>query len=313
MTETVREIVRRSEEYLRGKGVEGGRMNAEYLLAHVLEVDRLDLYLDLDRPLGESELGPLRPLLRRRGAREPLQYVLGSAPFRELELRVDPRVAIPRPETEYLIDVLRREAGPGRVFDAALDVGTGSGAIAISLAAEGVARSVTATDRSVDALKVARANAGRCGHPGIRFLEGSLLEPVRGLEFDLVLSNPPYLSAEEWRGTEPEIRRWEPGMAMVAGDGGLALIRRLIDGLPRLLRPGGWFGVETGVAQGVAVAERLRATRVFEKIRLHADLAGRPRYVLARRIRVLARRIRSTEGRLHGADYPKNACTEVDQ
>ncbi len=306
MSETVREIVRRSGEYLRGKGVAGGRTNAEYLVAHVLEVDRLDLYLDLDRPLGESELGPLRPLLRRRGAREPLQYVLGSAPFRELELKVDPRVAIPRPETEYLIDVVRREAGPKRVFDAALDVGAGSGAIAISLASEGVARTVAATDRSADALEVARANAIRCGCPGIRFLEGSLLEPVRGRSFDLILSNPPYLSAEEWRGTEPEIRRWEPGIAMVAGDGGLALIHRLIDGLPPLLRPGGWFGVETGIAQGEAVAGRLRTVGIYEEVRIHADLAGRPRYVLARRAG-------SAESRRNGADSGENASPEVEE
>ena len=287
---TVREIVRRSGEYLRGKGVEGGRMNAEYLLAHVLEVDRLDLYLDLDRPLGDRELAPLRDLLRRRGAREPLQYVLGTAPFRDLELRVDRRVAIPRPETEYLIDVLLRlsglsvRAGPEERFAAALDVGTGSGAIAISLAAEGLASAVTATDRSAAALELARANAAAHGQGGVRFLEGWLLEPVRDRNFDLILSNPPYLSSAEWNRTEPEVRRWEPDMAMVAEEQGLALIFGLIDALAPVLRPAGRFGVEIGSAQGRAVAERLQQAGIFAEIGIHEDLCGRPRYVFARRL-----------------------------
>ena len=204
------EVTRWSGDYLRGKGVEDGRLNAEYLLAHVLALDRLQLYLNFDRPLAESELAVYRPLLKRRAAREPLQYLLGSASFRNLELGVDPRVAIPRPETEYMIDVLVRAAGKGRVFESALDIGTGSGAIAIALATEGLARRVTATDLSIAALEVARRNAVACGQPEIDFHSGPLLHPVGDLSFDLVLSNPPYLSEEEWDGAEPEVREWEP-------------------------------------------------------------------------------------------------------
>lgn len=278
------EVVRASAAYLGDRGVDDGRLNAEYLLAHVLEMDRLQLYLHFDRPLSERELAACRPLLRRRGAREPLQYLLGSAPFRNLHLHVDPRVAIPRAETEYLVDVLAEVAGSDRVFDSALDVGTGSGAIAIALADEGRARSVTATEISADALDVARNNAADAGYPMIDFRHGSLLEPVLDRSFDLVLSNPPYLSAAEWHSSEPEVRDWEPRGAMVAVDRGLAVIRELAAALPQVLRTGGWFGVEIGCEQGPAVSELLRSVSGLDSVEVHKDLTGRPRYVLGRRL-----------------------------
>jgi len=229
-TWTVLEAVRASGGYLDGKGVEQGRLDAEHLLAHVLGMGRLQLYLHFDRPLTRDELARFKPLLRRRGAREPLQYVLGSAPFRTLHLHVDRRVAIPRPETEYLIDVLQRLAGD-RVFDSALDVGTGSGAIALALAGERLARSVTASDISPAAVAAAGRNAAEAGLAGIDFRDGPLLEPVGDRSFDLVLSNPPYLSEAEWRMAEPEVREWEPRGAMVAGPDGLEVVRGLVAGL----------------------------------------------------------------------------------
>ena len=165
----VLEVIGISGRYLEDRGVESARLNAEHLLAFVLGVDRLQLYLHFDRPLGAAELARFKPLLRRRAAREPLQYLMGSAAFRNLELAVEPGVAIPRPETEYLIDVVSAVAGRDRVFDAALDVGTGSGCIAIALADEGLARAVTATDVSESALVLARRNADASGHTGIDF------------------------------------------------------------------------------------------------------------------------------------------------
>ena len=276
------DIIRLSGGYLEDRGVRDGRLNAEHLLAHVLGLDRLHLYLAYDRPLTPGELARYRPLLRRRGAREPLQYILGSAPFRNLELEVGPGVAIPRPETEYLVDVVRSAAGPERVFEAALDVGTGSGCIAIALAEEGIARTVTATDVSADALRVARRNARRCGHPEVDFRSGALLEPVGGMAFDLVLSNPPYLADDEWRTAEPEVREWEPRTAMVAPEGGLGVIRGLVAGLEGILRPGGWVGMEVGIAQTEEVATLLRGCAGLGGVTVHEDLARRPRYVLAR-------------------------------
>lgn len=277
------DVILRSGEYLTKKGVENGRLNAEHLLAHVLRVERLQLYLDFDRPLGADELDRLRPLLRMRAARQPLQYLLGTAQFRDLVLAVDRRVAIPRPETEYLIDVLGQVAGRDRVFDAALDVGTGSGAIALTLAAEGLARAVVATDVSAGALDVARRNAAAAGLAEIGFRSGDLLEPVEGETFDLVLSNPPYLTEDEWLRTEPEVRDWEPRVAMVAREAGLAVIRRLISGLDRVLRPGGWVGLEVGSTQAGRVADLMEDQPGLRGVQVHDDLAGRRRYVFARR------------------------------
>lgn len=277
------DVILRSGEYLTEKGVEKGRLNAEHLLAHVLRVERLQLYLDFDRPLGGDELDRFRPLLRKRAARQPLQYLLGTAQFRDLELAVDRRVAIPRPETEYLIDVLGQVGGRNRVFDAALDVGTGSGAIALTLAAEGLARAVVATDVSAAALDVARRNAAAAGLEEVGFRFGDLLEPVEGETFDLVLSNPPYLTEAEWLRTEPEVRDWEPRVAMVARESGLAVIRRLISGLDAVLSPGGWVGLEVGSTQAGRVADLMEGQPGLRGVQVHDDLAGRRRYVFARR------------------------------
>ena len=279
----VLEVVGISGRYLDERGVESGRLNAEHLLACVLGMDRLQLYLHFDRPLTAGELSRFKPLLRRRAAREPLQYVMGSAAFRHLELAVEPGVAIPRPETEYLIDVVSGAAGRDRVFDSALDVGTGSGCIAIALADEGLARAVTATDVSEDAIGIARRNAAASGRAEIDFRPGSLFDPVRDMTFDLVLSNPPYLTDEEWNAAQPEVREWEPRLAMVADDGGMAVIRDLIGGLKEVLRPGGWVGFEVGSARAHTVAGLLRERTGWAGVAVHRDLAGRPRYVLATR------------------------------
>ena len=280
---TVMDVIRAAGEYLDARAIEHGRLNAEHLLAHVLGMGRLQLYLHFDRPLTVSERERFKPLLRRRAAREPLQYILGSAPFRDLVLRVDGRVAIPRPETEYLIDVLCRAAGRERVFESALDVGTGSGAIALALAAEGVARAVTATDISPPALAVARHNATAAGVATIDFLEGRLLEPVAGRTFDLVLANPPYLTESEWDGAQPEVRRWEPRLAMVGGADGLEVIRSLVAGLDDVLRPGGWVGLELGNSQAAQVVGMLEEVPALGSVGTHDDLTGLRRYVLARK------------------------------
>ena len=274
---------------LAARGVEDGRLDAEHLLGHVLGVPRLQLYLDPCRPLGPRERERYRRLLRRRGAREPLQYIVGSAPFRDLDLRVDRRVAIPRPETEYMLDVLTelvrrdRDDGTGAVFAAALDIGTGSGAIAISLASEGLARSVTATDVSPAALAVAAGNASRAGALEIEFLAGPSLEPVRRRTFDLILANPPYLAHSEWLRAQPEVRDWEPRIAMHGGEDGLDAIRSVAEGLESALRPGGWLGLEVGSGQTGAVAELLGGNPALSAVVARDDLTGRGRYVFARR------------------------------
>lgn len=281
----VAEIIRRSAGYLAGKGVETPRLDGEHILSHVLEMARLDLYLHFDRPLSPGELAACRTLLRRRGAREPLQYVLGSAPFRDLELKVGPGVAVPRPETERLLDVLLettgRRPGPTPPFASALDVGTGSGAIALALAKEGLAVAVAATDVSPAALAAARSNAAEAGVQ-VDFGKGALLSPFAGRTFDLIVSNPPYLTSDEWRSAPPEVREWEPRDAMEAGADGLDVIRPLVLAAMPALRPNGWAALEVGRFQTEVVAGIFREAGAAA-VEVREDLAGLPRYVFARK------------------------------
>ena len=286
---TVLRLMRWSTQYLEAKGIPGVRVDVEYLLAYALGLKRLDLYLHFDRPLTEGELGVFKPLLLERAARRPLQYILGSAAFRELDLQVDERVLIPRPETEELVEaVLTRTREWGREGLEAMDIGTGSGAIALSLAQEGPFRRVTATDCSPDALEVARKNAERHGLEGrLRFLEGDLYGALPpGERMDVVVSNPPYVSRREMGELPPEILRWEPPLALKAGEGGLSVLLRLADGAPSVLRSGGILALEVGADQARAVAERIRSQEGWEAPLVLRDLTGRDRIVLAARRRV---------------------------
>ncbi|HEU0012181.1 MAG TPA: peptide chain release factor N(5)-glutamine methyltransferase [Longimicrobium sp.] len=280
---TVGEMLRWTTEYLQGKGFDNARRNAEVLLADLLRLKRLDVYLQFERPLSPDELAEFRARLLRRARREPLQYIDGRAHFRHLVLAVDRRVLIPRPETEVLVqEVLDWAAGRQGLH--ALDVGTGSGAIALALATEGPFARVVATDVREDALAVARANHAACAASApVEFRAGDLLAPVRGEEFDVVASNPPYVGDEERVTLDAEVRDWEPGSALFAGTGGLDVIRRLVAGAPEVLRPGGLLALEVGAAQGPAVARLVEETGAFAEARVRKDLAGRDRIVLAER------------------------------
>jgi release factor glutamine methyltransferase len=286
---TVLRLLRWSTQYLEAKEIPGVRIDVEHLLAHALELRRLDLYLHFDRPLSEGELEVFKPLLLKRAERRPLQYILGRAAFRELELEVDGRVLIPRPETEELVEaVLTRTREWGREGLEAVDIGTGSGAIALSLAQEGPFRRVTGTDRSADALQVARENAIRHGLEGrVRFLEGDLYGALPpGEQVDVVVSNPPYVSRREMGGLAPEIRLWEPHLALEAGEDGLTVLHRLVDGASGVLRPGGILALEIGSGQAQAMAERIRSQDGWEAPVVLRDLSGRDRIILATRRRV---------------------------
>lgn len=278
---TVMEMVRWTEGYLRDRGFESPRLNGELLLAGTLRLKRLDLYLQFDRPLTPDELAEYRSRLRRRAKREPLQYIEGEAAFRDLRLRVDPRVLIPRSETELLVDeVLARVRGREGLH--ALDVGTGSGAIALSLATEGPFARVVATDVSAGALEVARANhaAAAPGAP-VEFREGSVYAPVAGETFDVVASNPPYIGESERASLDPGVRDWEPAGALFSGESGLDVIRELVAGAPAVLRPGGLLALEIGWKQADAVAELVRGVGGFSEPVVRQDLEGRDRIVTA--------------------------------
>jgi release factor glutamine methyltransferase len=275
------EMVRWTEGYLREKGFESPRLNGELLLAGTLGLKRLDLYLQFDRPLTPDELAGYRSRLRRRAKREPLQYIEGEAAFRDLRLRVDPRVLIPRSETELLVDeVLARVRGREGLH--ALDVGTGSGAIALSLATEGPFARVVATDVSAGALEVARANHAVAA-PGapVEFRQGSVYAPVVGETFDVVASNPPYIGEGERASLDPGVRDWEPAGALFSGESGLDVIRELVAGAPAVLRPGGLLALEIGWKQAEAVAELVRGVDGFSEAVVRQDLEGRDRIVTA--------------------------------
>lgn len=273
------EILERSTGYLEERGVEQPRLEAELLLAHVLGCQRLDLYLRYGEPLKEAQLAPLRELVRRRGKREPWQYLTGEVDFHELKLKVDRRALIPRPETEELVELLRQrlKPPPGRV----LDIGTGSGAIALACARMWPETEVLATDVSAEALSLARENAANLGLEGrVALHEGDLAAEV-GERSDLIVSNPPYLTEEEWQEAAPEVREFEPKGALVGGAEGREVLTRLIELAPRLLRPGGWLALETGIFHHPALEVQAREAGLVE-VESVSDFHRRPRYLLGR-------------------------------
>jgi release factor glutamine methyltransferase len=282
-------------EYLSARGVQDGRLDVELLLAETLGMDRLSLYLHFDRPIAPEELKVFKPRLLERAGRKPLQYILGRASFREVVIDVDSRVLIPRPETEELVDAVlgwargqEGERGPRRAVGGvqglrALDVGTGTGVIAISLALEGPFERVVATDLSADALAVARRNVEISGVGGrVELREGSFFDPVQsGERFDIIVSNPPYVSEAEYDELAPEVRKWEPRGALVAGEGGLSAVRALIEGAGRVLENGGLLAMEIGSGQGEDVLRMIRESPGFDAPVLLRDHSRRDRIVLA--------------------------------
>jgi release factor glutamine methyltransferase len=289
-TWTVLSLLRTTSGFLAERGVTEPRLSAEHLLAHVLECRRLDLYLRFDRPVAESELAAYRAAVRRRLLGEPVQYITGRAAFRGVELAVDRRVLIPRPETELLVgEVLtwaRAEAARGLAPAEGwrlLDLGTGSGAIAIALALEleGVGL-VLASDRSVEALEAARANATRAGAERVAFVAADGLEAFRpGVRFDAVISNPPYLAAGERPALPAEVREWEPPEALFAGHRGDETLARIVAGAPERLRAGGLLALEVALGQAQSVRERIRETAGLAFLAGYRDFAGVERGVLA--------------------------------
>ena len=275
-------LTRWSGDYLIEKGVEDGRLEAELLLAEILEVARLDLYLQFDRPVRPPELKAFKEYLLRRANREPLQYILRRTTFRELELRTDRRALIPRPETEVLVgEVLTRIRDRNSDLKG-LDVGTGSGAIALSLLKEGSFGTFVATDPSSAALDLARENAHALGFGEVLDLrQGSLFDPLApGERFDVIVSNPPYVPGSEEYSLQPEVRDWEPKSALFAGPAGLDVVLPLVRAAPSSLAPGGLFATEIGDGQGTRVAQAMEETGSFLNVQVLPDLAGRERVVL---------------------------------
>jgi release factor glutamine methyltransferase len=277
---TVGEVLRRSAEYLAEREVETPRLDAELLLAKALGRTRLELYLEHDRPLVERELVVCRELVARRGRREPAAYILGEWGFRRLTLGVDARALVPRPETEVVVErclALLAETSEPRV----LDVGTGSGAIALALADELPDAHVTALDCSPEALALAGENARRTGlGDRVRFVERDFRERLGNETYDLVVSNPPYVGEDEYVGLQAEIREWEPRGALV---GGLDEAATIAAGAHAVLERGGHLVLETAARLVGPLAETL-AGLGFGNIASSDDLAGEVRVIEARAI-----------------------------
>lgn len=276
----VLEIIKRTTGFFEQRGVESPRLNAELLIGHALGLKRMQLYLQFERPLTEPELEKIRPLVKRRGSREPLQYILGETEFSGLKLKVDRRALIPRPETERLIELVTQQmtAPPATI----LDLGTGSGAIALALAKTYPDSVVTAVDKSEEALNLARENAGACGLTGrVKFVLSDWLAALpSGEKYQLIVANPPYLSDEETAAAQPDVREFEPRMALSAGANSAAALEHIIRAARSYLVPGGLLACETGSAQHRALLA-LAAAQGYARTDSRCDLTGRERYLLA--------------------------------
>ena len=278
---TVLEIIKRTTEFLAGRGISSPRLNAELLLGHVIGRRRMQLYLEFERPLTAAELDQLRPLVRRRGQQEPLQYILGETEFRGLRLKVDRRALIPRPETELLVELVHTWAGTQPPVLRALDLGTGSGAIAAALATLWPGAAVVAAERCPEALTLARENFAALGLEGrIQPVAATWFDGVPAGPYDAIVSNPPYLTAAEVAAAAPEVRQHEPRAALEAPDEGLADLRSILTGAPGYLRPGGLLALETGCDHHADLSARLQAAG-FQAVEARQDLTGRDRFILA--------------------------------
>jgi len=275
---TVLEVLQSTTAYFQKRHIENPRLNAEHLLAHVLGRKRIELYLQFERTLLESELTPLREMVRRRGAREPLQHLLGNVEFCVLLFLCDKRAMVPRPETEELVEFLKSEVRNPK--SEILDVGTGSGVIALSLASEFPEAQILAVDISDDALGLAQENAARLNLAGrVRFLKSNLLENVEGT-FDLVVANLPYVSTQARDTLSREVLH-DPAVAVFASGRGDKLIRELIAQGPSRLRPGGMLALEIGIGQSEALFAAL-AEKNYRDIYWKTDYSGVRRFLFAR-------------------------------
>ena len=279
------ELIRVTAPFFENRGIDNARLNAELLLAHVLEWKRLDLYTRFETVLDESKVDAFRELVRRRGNREPLQHLLGKTEFRSMEILCDARALTPRPETEILVEEVIRCA-EGKEAPLIADVGAGSGCIAVSLAQALPSSQIVATDVSLEALEVALGNVELHGlSDRIRLLEGDLAEPLLAEGYagkiDIIASNPPYVATDEFEDLQPEVRDYEPRQALDGGADGLDFYRRFFRETQALAKPDMAVALELPDKKSAdvqAIAEDHR----WQEIEIKPDHAGIPRVLAAR-------------------------------
>lgn len=285
---TVRELIALSAGYLEEKGVDSARLNAERLLGDVLGLARIELYLQADRPVAGGELQRYRDYIRRRGAGEPLQTLIGTTGFYSREFKVEPGVFIPRPETEHLVEIaagLLTRPDRSLLSPRIVDACCGSGVVGVSLAAELPAAEVWATDRNPHAVDLTARNAHRHGVDSrLHALQGDLLQPVPGHlrgQLDLLASNPPYVRRDELEGLPPEVQH-DPVEALDGGEDGLDVYRALVSQAGRWLAPGGWLVFEIGADQGESVPELMTRAGLLD-VEMSCDYNDLPRVVVGRK------------------------------
>lgn len=279
---TIRRVLAWTADDFAGRGIDSARLDAELLVAHALGLGRVQLYMDLDRPLTGEEREAIRKIVQRRRRREPVAYITGTKEFWGRSFIVTPAVLVPRPDSETVIEralELLDEAG-ARV----LDLCTGSGILGLTIAAEREGVTVDLTDLSPEALEVARRNAEALGlSERTRFFEGDLFAPLPGGEYALITANPPYIPEGEMAELAPEVREHEPKLALVAGNDGFAVHRRILEEAPRFLAPGGTLLVEVGAGQAPRLERLIQETGWAAHTARHRDLGGIERVVEARR------------------------------
>lgn len=280
--ETVLSILKKTEAFLEKKGIEKPRLDAERMLANILGCKRLELYLNFERLLGADILDQLRPWVLRRASREPLQYILGEVCFGDIVLKVSPAVLIPRPETEYIceriVEWARLQDRPLRI----LDLGTGSGAVALYMAKALPLADICGVDKSEEALEMAKKNACLNGLGSrVVWLNSDWLEAVEGV-WDIIISNPPYLTEEEWVSAQDEVRVYEPKSALVSPDEGLKDLQSIIINAKQYLHEEGLLVLEMGIDQATTL-ERLAKECGYTRVDILQDLTKRDRFMWIQR------------------------------
>lgn len=280
---TIKGVLEWTADYFKSKGIPTGRLDAEVLLAHCLAVNRLHLYLNMDRPLLPAERARFRNLIRRRAAREPVALITGTREFWSLQLHVTQGILIPRPDTEILVEAVLDEIKE-KDSPAILEIGTGSGAIALSVAREKPNAFVLASDVDLLAVSTARRNAHTTQtSASVHFVACSLFTAMRKAPlFDVICSNPPYIRTDDIPGLEPEISRFEPVRALDGGQDGLDVIREIIRDARGLLKSGASLMLEIGESQENAVRDMFASLGGLRDIEVLRDLAGKPRVVKGR-------------------------------
>lgn len=278
-TWTIRDVLTWTTAHFSGQGLDSPRLDAEVLLAHCLGQERIQLYVDFDKPMAAEELAAYRALVRRRLQHEPVAYIIGQREFWSAGLWVDTSVLVPRPETELLVELTLGLPPLGGRDTTVADIGTGSGAVAIALALERPAWEVHATELSAQALAVTERNAAR-HEVRLTLHQGDLLAPLDpALPLDLVVSNPPYIPTAELEGLPPDVRRWEPALALDGGPQGMDVYGRLIPQAAARLQEHGHLLLEVGGAAQAEAVARLMTDHGLRAATIHPDLAGVPRVV----------------------------------